>query len=78
MRRGRAEQRDAGFLDSPLRPRRALPSELAGRRAVLLEHERVPALRVVVCSATQRPLVIRELTRLKRVGEAEQCCQQCG
>ena len=33
MRRGGSEQRDASFLESSLRPRRALPSELGSRRA---------------------------------------------
>ena len=77
MRRRGAEQRDASFLEPSLRPRRALPSELGSRRAVLLEHERVPTLRVVVRSTMQRPLVIRELFWLEREGVAEQCCQQC-
>ena len=80
MRRRGSKQRDASFLESSLRPRRALPSELGSRRAVLLEHERVPALRVVVRSATQRPLVTGGLPPmlLERMGDAEeQCCFQC-
>ena len=79
VRRRGSEQRDASFLESSLRPRRALPSELGSRRAVLLEHERVPALRVVVRSAQFR-LVTGGLPpmRLERVGDAEkQCCLQC-